>query len=708
MNTCTRSWGMVFVGTLALLSVGLLSPNKSNGQPAKAEPDHRAILVIHLPADATLEIQGVEIQMSGAIRRVRTAPLATGKEFPYSLRVSWKDRDQEKVVDREVKVRAGQEQTVVIREPDAVAPTGIPMGDKAEAAECKLGRFLLALHRLEPILGSIGRLQVSSNLRYAITKTDYSHARLWDVAGCRELQEFSGETTVYNGSGQDIFVPTFSPDGMRLAYIKDQGKTVSILDLRTGKDVVVFAAKDPCWCAAFSPDGRHLATGHLFGAVKLYDLEADGKVVFQKKEDGYDGYGNGPQLLSFTSDGKAIVACFRGYPDGPSVIILDSATGKRRNKFSTQGEIKQIFISPDGKRAICRCRDGQPTLSWVMALDLETGAEVPTTELEKSAPVVEALQKELPKTPGLAHCDLGRFYLELKRLQSLTGPFEQLWLDASGRFLITDHGQVKPPKSGKLDRPARESFVRIWDVQKRREVVRLTGFSERSHPTFSPDGHRLIYRAADKTLRLYDSLEGTDLRCLEGRAGEKDHHGKIAFSPDGRYLLSGGYCYLPDKGAFEGWLEHWDLASGKMLRRYSGDPPVSKQAPFHGHIAFAVNGSHFYAAAEDHIAQYEVASGKKVGVFDGHVNQVFGFLLSPDGSRLLSGSADGTVRLWDTKTQKEVHNKDWHTPWVRGVLRTYGDHYVISTGIREIPGPTNSPTRTSSGGSGGGIIVIPQ
>jgi WD40 repeat protein len=121
-----------------------------------------------------------------------------------------------------------------------------------------------------------------------------------------------------------------------------------------------------------------------------------------------------------------------------------------------------------------------------------------------------------------------------------------------------------------------------------------------------------------------------------------------------------------------------------------------------------VKGTHFYATAGDKIEQYEVASGKRVGVFDGHVNVVSGFLLSPDSSRLLSGSADGTVRLWDTKTQKELHDKEWHTPWVRAVLRSDGDHYVISTGIREIPGPTNSPTRTSIGGGGGGIIVIPR
>ena len=44
----------------------------------------------------------------------------------------------------------------------------------------------------------------------------------------------------------------------------------------------------------------------------------------------------------------------------------------------------------------------------------------------------------------------------------------------------------------------------------------------------------------------------------------------------------------------------------------------------------------------------EFASGKLVALLKGHADVVYGLAFSPDGSRLISGSADRTAILWDT------------------------------------------------------------
>ena len=47
------------------------------------------------------------------------------------------------------------------------------------------------------------------------------------------------------------------------------------------------------------------------------------------------------------------------------------------------------------------------------------------------------------------------------------------------------------------------------------------------------------------------------------------------------------------------------------------------------------------------VALWDAATGKKVLTVLGHDREVYSVVFSTDGKRLTSGSADGTIKVWD-------------------------------------------------------------
>jgi WD40 repeat protein len=55
-----------------------------------------------------------------------------------------------------------------------------------------------------------------------------------------------------------------------------------------------------------------------------------------------------------------------------------------------------------------------------------------------------------------------------------------------------------------------------------------------------------------------------------------------------------------------------------------------------------------------------VASRKELRTLTGHGNRVWSVAFSPDGTRLVSGGDDTTIRIWDVTTGEELHTWWWH------------------------------------------------
>jgi WD40 repeat protein len=91
------------------------------------------------------------------------------------------------------------------------------------------------------------------------------------------------------------------------------------------------------------------------------------------------------------------------------------------------------------------------------------------------------------------------------------------------------------------------------------ELVVNKGHSDRvSSVAFSPDGRFVVTGSQDSTAKLWDVATGKELRTFGGHSHDVL---SVAFSPDGRYVVTGN----GDKTA-----RLWDPATGKELRTFAG------------------------------------------------------------------------------------------------------------------------------------------
>ena len=56
-----------------------------------------------------------------------------------------------------------------------------------------------------------------------------------------------------------------------------------------------------------------------------------------------------------------------------------------------------------------------------------------------------------------------------------------------------------------------------------------------------------------------------------------------------------------------------------------------------------------------------------MSTLEGHTESVYSICVSPDGSYIISGSADKTIKIWDTKTKQLLNTLEGHTDTVYSV-----------------------------------------
>jgi serine/threonine-protein kinase len=188
--------------------------------------------------------------------------------------------------------------------------------------------------------------------------------------------------------------------------------------------------------------------------------------------------------------------------------------------------------------------------------------------------------------------------------------------------------------------------IEVWNLENLRVTTTLKGHSDAiAEVAFTPDGRRLISAASglgDRSVRAWDLTESNELYKLGGQW--PNWCTTAALSPDGRSLLTGmqSHAIL------------WNTETADSVRLLSAKELGSVTA-----VAFTPDGRRALLATDDKkLRVWDVDKGNVLREIEGHEGGITSLAVMPDGRSVYSASDDKTVRRWDLESGKEVLRLD--------------------------------------------------
>jgi len=197
-----------------------------------------------------------------------------------------------------------------------------------------------------------------------------------------------------------------------------------------------------------------------------------------------------------------------------------------------------------------------------------------------------------------------------------------------------------------------DKTVILWNVNKGEKQVLKEHKGAVQAVTFAPDGKTLASAGADRLVCIWNVANASKQFVLERHTGPVF---AVAFSPDGNLLASAG----EDKkdNVEVGLVRFWDSVKGKP----AGDPGIMHSRGVFA-MSFAPDGKALVTGGKDNLLRvWNPANGKPLGVLPGHLGWVRSLAIPAKGRRIISGSFDRTVKIWDAGPRVDVlrGHKDW-------------------------------------------------
>lgn len=488
--------------------------------------------------------------------------------------------------------------------------------------------------------------------------TTHGIIRVWDIAA-------STCTQTIETYARSLSALAFSPDGKRIASVCGKNsRTLRMWDVATGDCMPTFYEhSDMIESIAFSPNCKIVASGCRDGTIRIWDLATNTCVQFLR------GHTDDVTSMAFSSDGERIVTgsddrTLRIWEVQPDTTAAVSRTAEKH-----KAPIMSVTLSPDKQRIAAVSHD-----KLIQIWDATTGAAL--HRLEESADMVYSV-KFSPDGQKIASSATSSDGL-IRIWDSVTGDCIQT---LQGHRAQIEAVAVSP--DGQQVTSAADKTIRIWntinsssspsssfcpsspsDYEVEPFMSRLSegGQNQITTVAFSPDGRKLV-SGSFYDVRVWDATTGDCLQILKGHSREVD---AVAFSPDGCKLASATYDDV----------RVWDVATGNSLV-FKGDWHHSQAVAFSPDSLRLVSGSYI------NVRVWDTATGDELMVKESEP-RARAVAFSPDGERLVASGPNGTI-IWNVNTDADVDSD---------VVETTGADAAETIDARD--GVTNAPTDSST------------
>jgi WD40 repeat protein len=413
-----------------------------------------------------------------------------------------------------------------------------------------------------------------------------------------------------------------SPDGRRAAAVSSTLESrgfLQVWDTHTGGVTARIPVQAGPRITAFDAEGQYLVTGTVTGPGQLAVWRAAaGQELLVV--DSPTGFLTEP---AFSVTGSVLAVTEAGTKGGSRVRLVDLADGQERPSIGTAGEISGLALGPDG-RLVATLHSNNVVDVW------STDGNRLKAQLVHDRPVVRVV------------------------------------FDPSGRWLATvEEGNT----------------VRVWSMEDRGIADPLLVSRETWDPlsvTFSGDGGMVLLRGRGRTFEVLSLPSGMPAAPPLRHSGDwrSDETSTRVGRPVSRAFDTTNTRVVTGRGG--SMARVWNLGSGDEVpvteepgiafTRVFALSPISDQVSAGG-----MDGSvHFLDSGGPWSQAPEGASG--------HAGPITALAYSPDGSRVVSVGADGSVLLWDPRAATTVGQRFHHGSGRVESVAVAADNRMIVTG----------------------------
>jgi WD40 repeat protein len=390
-------------------------------------------------------------------------------------------------------------------------------------------------------------------------------------------------------------------------------RTLRIYDAQDGRVVrVIEGLSAEVRHLSFKPDATALVSADLEGNVQSWDVN-NGAAQFHVQSRG------ARPAIRWTQDGRTLVVA-----GGGRALLIDGASGREADSVPTEPVVLDLAERDDGR---------------MLGLVAAGPQEVRVTDI-RTASVLATLPGGGNLSDKLTFMARGTRVLEVGEDQTL-----RTWRIRTPSGLSENtrpaagpiYALAVSPSGSTLAAAGRTRTIQLLDTASGRLREQWPGhLAAVNELAFSRDGARVASASWDNSLRLWE----TDTRKSEVLWSNSSWPVvSAAFSPDGTHIA---------------------MASGpsgiRIVDLRTGAPRTLAQA--HDYMVFGLdyspNSRTLASAGGTSVRLWDATRDTPLHTLRGHQGTLRKVRFSPNGDLVASGADDGTVRLWETATGREV------------------------------------------------------